>query len=626
MKKETKNLIIGSLISLVAVYLLFPNNFEMSIYPIQHSKEAWLSLDPSWVSGLNYINLKELVWGKDFAFTLGPLSYLSTRVGWGQNKFAFLFFDIFIAINFFIIFFINFTKSNNKLITSIFIIVISIIAPLYFGALCAFILLSFLLFWIRESIYNNSYWAYLFQIIILVLLFYIKFNTGLISFVLFSSAILYKLIFKREKTLILITWFLLPIIVIYFISILLNVSIKDYVLSALQIISGYNEIMYLDTPFRQYIFALVLIFLSTTLLLSRIYKATTERAEGITIALLFLISLYVLFKQSFVRADDSHIREFYYSFLLLLFCGTDICIKKINRYTILPLLFLIIIPINFVYKLDSNAFPIKEKASKNAYIEGFLNFTATSGFHLFPNDNQLPKEILNKIGNNTVDAYPWNTQLLLENKLNFLPRPVFQSYTAYTPDLEEKNFEHYNSKKAPKYVIYDFCSVDNRYPLFDETKVNFLLKTNYICIDTITVNNRLQLLLEKKEDKEIKFVQTKEYAISLDSPLIPKEGIFYKVYLYNNIIGNMVSLVDHSPNISLSIVSKDGKTREYKTSKGLLETGLFGTSIVLETADMKDLISNIKQPQNEILAYYFKPKNNSFFKKKIRIKEYKITQ
>ena len=64
-----------------------------------------------------------------------------------------------------------------------------------------------------------------------------------------------------------------------------------------------------------------------------------------------------------------------------------------------------------------------------------------AGFHLFPNNNQLPQSVLNKVGNNTIDSYPWNTQILLENKLNFMPRPIFQSYAAYTTDLEQMNID-----------------------------------------------------------------------------------------------------------------------------------------------------------------------------------------
>ena len=85
----TKINIIGFLISFIAAYFLFPPYFDMGIYPIPPTEFSWQTLDPSWVSTINYIKIQNLNWGNDFAFTLGPLSYLTTRVGWGQDRIGF---------------------------------------------------------------------------------------------------------------------------------------------------------------------------------------------------------------------------------------------------------------------------------------------------------------------------------------------------------------------------------------------------------------------------------------------------------------------------------------------------------------------------------------------------------
>ncbi len=623
-----KNSIIGIVISVIASYFLFPSNFEMAIYPIQPSDYLWASLDPSWVSGLNYMSIKNLIWGKDVIFTLGPLSYLTTRVGWGHDKTGFILFDLFCFINFIIIFLSSYLKSKNKIITSVFILAIAIVLPPYLGSLYAFILLSFLLFWIKVSLDTRNHIAYLFQTIILVLLFYIKFNTGLISFVLFFSVIIYKLIFKKEKPFFLVLYGLLPLIVIYFTAIPLNVDIINYIKYATYIVSGYNDIMYIERAFSdRHLFAIIGLMIPIGILFYKIIKdEKTAWARNIFLFFLFSVSGYVLFKQSFVRADDGHMREFYYCILLMVFCVTDFHLRLENKYKYGMLIALVGISFFFVNKMDANAFSFKEKTAKTGYVDGLKKFTPTSGFKLFPNTNQLPDNIKNAISNSTIDTYPWNTQLLLENKLNFTPRPVFQSYCVFTPELEESNYEYYISTKAPKFVLYDFGSIDNRYPLFDEPKLNLLFTSNYTCKDTLILNNRQNLLLEKTNDKKIKLVQTKEYAMYLDSPLIPKEGVYYKVFLYRNLVGDFVSLINHAPEISLAVVTNDGKSTHYKTSKGLLETGLFGIQHITTTKDFKDLMEKKNNEQRTILAYYFKPKTASLFKEKIRIKEYKITE
>lgn len=625
----TKTNVIGILISLIAVYFLFPPYLEMGIYPTNPANPSWLSLDTSWISALNYVNIKDLNWGNDFAFTLGPLSYLTTRVGWGQNRLDFLFFDLFCSLNFFLIFFISYVKSTNKIFTSflIFILAVLLISP--FWSLYSFVLLSFLLFWIRYSLDNKSVLNYVFQATLVALLFFIKFNTGLISFVLFTAAIVYKLIFKKDKPLVLLGYFISPIIIIYFVSGMLNVSMAEYIKYALEAVSGYNEIMYSNRAFGdRKLFALVVVLITLGLLGYKTFKEGKSAIfKNLFIVFLFSVSIYVLFKQSFVRADDSHMKEFYYCSILIIFCIYDFHIEQKNKIAIGLLAVSCIISFVFVNKLDPNAFDFQGKTSKKGYLEGFQSFTPTSGVKLFPNESQYPTHILNRIGQSTVDAYPWNTQVLLENKLNFSPRPVFQSYMAYTAALEEKNFEFYNSDKAPKFVVYEFEGIDNRYALFDEPKLNLILTKNYTCVDTLSSGGRPVLLLEKKDNvKKISFVKSAEYAMYMGSPLVPKEGVYYQVFLYRNLLGDFMSVVDHGPDIALSIVTKSGSTRKYKTSHKLLETGLFSTQFISDTKGFKAVMNGENNDENQIGGYYFEPQSKSLFKDKIRIVEYKIVE
>jgi len=625
----TKTNIIGILISLIAVYFLFPPYLEMGIYPTNPANPSWLSLDTSWVSALNYVKIKDLNWGNDFAFTFGPLSYLVTRVGWGQNRLDFLFFDLFCSLNFFLIFFISYLKSTNKIVTSLLIVVLAAILITPFWSLYSFVLLSFLLFWIRYSLENKSVMSYVFQAILVALLFFVKFNTGLISFVLFSAAIVYQFIFRKDKPLYLLGYFISPFLIIYFVSGMLNVSISEYIKYALEIVSGYNEIMYSNRAFGdRKLFALIILLIGFGLLFYKTFKeGKKEIFKNGFILFLFSVSIYVLFKQSFVRADESHMKEFYYCSILIIFCIYDFHINQKNKVAIGLLAASCIISCVFVKKLDPNSFDFPGKFSKKGYLEGFQSFTPTSGVKLFPNESQYPNHILNRIGKNTVDAYPWNTQVLLENRLNFSPRPVFQSYTAYTAALEEKNFEFYNSDKAPQYVVYEFEGIDNRYPLFDEPKLNLILTKNYTCVDTMSSGGRPVLLLEKKANtKKISFVKSAEYAMYMDSPLIPKEGVYYQVFLYRNLLGDFMSIVDHGPDIALSIVTKTGNTRKYKTSNKLLESGLFSSQFIPDTNGFKSLINGENKEENQIRGYYFEPESKSYFKDKVRVIEYKITE
>jgi hypothetical protein len=188
------------------------------------------------------------------------------------------------------------------------------------------------------------------------------------------------------------------------------------------------------------------------------------------------------------------------------------------------------------------------------------------------------------------------------------------------------NFQHYNSNKAPEFVVYDLASIDGRYAFFDEPKVNLALTKNYKIVEKFDFDGRNLLLLQKRSDfKPLKFEKIKEYAMYIDSPLVPEEGTFYQVGVYDNFLGKIVSIIEHSPEIQLLITTEDGSISEFRTSKLLLESGLFFNRFVNETSKFSNIFE-APDLNMKVKYYNFKPIHPSQYKDKIRITEYKIAQ
>jgi hypothetical protein len=620
--------ILGLLMGLLGAYMLMPNFFDANIFSLPLSQDLWMSLDPSWGIALNYVELKNLTWGTEVAFTYGPLAHLCTRVGWGENRFSFLFFDLFMYINYFFLFFISFKESRNKIITALTIIAVCLIFPLWFGSAHALILMAILVFWIRLSLDQPKLLYYVFQILIITLLFFIKFNTGLIAFPLFFAGIFCNLINKNGNKIHLIAYLIGPIILILALAIPLNVALFPYIKSGFEMVSGYNDIMFLENQIAgSYSYCIAMAIILTAILFINIYSnQKKDWIKILTILFLFGTSIFVLYKQAFVRADLGHIREFFIYIPIIILCNLDL--HQYFKSNILKVAFVIALSIPFYFLIvnQKGSIDIKAKFPKSEYFSRFNSFPTKTELFLSPSKSQLPTSVLEKIGANSVDVYPWNIQLLLENKLNYKPRPVLQSYTVYTPYLEQMDFDFYNSSKAPEFVIYDFAAIDGRYPLFDESKMNLALIKNYKVAEMYEFDGRKGLLLQKKSDfKPLKLEKIKEYAMLLNTPLVPKKDIYYEIGIYNNLLGKVVSLFQHAPEIRLEIKLKDGNKMDYRTSKLLLETGIFSDKFIYETKNFKTYLDPLNDNQ-EIKYYNFKPLNLSLFKDKIRITEYKIIQ
>jgi hypothetical protein len=67
-----------------------------------------------------------------------------------------------------------------------------------------------------------------------------------------------------------------------------------------------------------------------------------------------------------------------------------------------------------------------------------------------------------EVGEGSVDELSCEPGVLLLNGLNYHPRPVFQSYKAYTPALMRANADFFRSPAAPEYVLCNLSPIDNR--------------------------------------------------------------------------------------------------------------------------------------------------------------------
>ena len=75
----------------------------------------------------------------------------------------------------------------------------------------------------------------------------------------------------------------------------------------------------------------------------------------------------------------------------------------------------------------------------------------------------LPR-IREHVGSEPVDVFGCDQAMALLNHLNYEPRPVFQSYSAYTPELIELNADHLAGERAPRFVMFEATQLDDRLP------------------------------------------------------------------------------------------------------------------------------------------------------------------
>lgn len=70
-----------------------------------------------------------------------------------------------------------------------------------------------------------------------------------------------------------------------------------------------------------------------------------------------------------------------------------------------------------------------------------------------------------------VDMIAFQQSLLLAGGASYRPRPVFQSYMAYTPRLARANAAYLGGPTAPRWLLVDPTTIDGRFPTIDDAAV-----------------------------------------------------------------------------------------------------------------------------------------------------------
>ncbi len=84
-----------------------------------------------------------------------------------------------------------------------------------------------------------------------------------------------------------------------------------------------------------------------------------------------------------------------------------------------------------------------------------------------------------------VDVYPFRQSVVVANDLPYAPRPVFQSYAAFTSKLASRNERHLHTSRAADTILFDVATIDRRYPSLDDG-ISWLSLWNLYDVQTMT--------------------------------------------------------------------------------------------------------------------------------------------
>jgi hypothetical protein len=187
---------------------------------------------------------------------------------------------------------------------------------------------------------------------------------------------------------------------------------------------------------------------------------------------------------------------------------------------------------------------------------------------------RLPEAVRQRVGKNSLDIFPSNILIAKANDVTWNPRPIFQSYSAYTPYLDQVNATHIE-KSGPAMAIVQWGSIDDRLP-FAEEPLTWKTLLNYYDLEYQTP----ELLLVRRRLRP-KFTTASaegnleaNWNESVRLPATaPGEFIVMKVRIMPNVAGKLSNLLFRPATIQAALAF-DGHSVEGRVIRTNLGSGL----------------------------------------------------
>lgn len=626
---SSENLKVGLLCAVLTVFTL-PVGFYYTVYD---------SLDGSWVRGINMAIKDNLVFGRDIIFTYGPLGYLSTRNTQYVHNIYLLVADLFLCAGFFYV--LHRYLSRDKRWFWVFLAAIFY----YKGAEYASSLFLFFIVFAVLNLKNNfeNYFELVFCAISGVVVFFVKVNYGLMALPVLLFIAAYLAVFNRKSLAIFV-----GVISLVFSLIFLKVQIDviNYIKYSIPMITCYNESMQIEIDPGQYSFISFLLVLLGFLAICafRIRQLRRDRQIRInTLAPLGLLALvfFLFYKNGFTRNDAHNDFFFFMMPLFMVLCLLLLDLAKTRGAMGFCVLLIVLADSNVAlpHGCEGKGF------IKNITYNYTLNYLKTI-FSKQPDimDTRglaLPENIQKAIGKSTVDVLPIDIFTAQVNNLNYKPRPIIQSYSAYSRTLDSLNAHHFYKKDRPEFAMVWVWSLDNRYTAWDESITKAVLHLNYRYVDFISLSkdtfltnghgNFLLLQSKNNVQKYPRFEKLFEKTVRFDDTVqinFPADQAIYMTAEVNYNVKGSLAKIFLNPAVLYVSLFYDSACTQYiyhRAVKPIIEGPVLINKTICHNADFVNFVTGNISKNADIRAFSFHSTSVSDLQPEIKLKFFRMT-
>jgi len=174
-----------------------------------------------------------------------------------------------------------------------------------------------------------------------------------------------------------------------------------------------------------------------------------------------------------------------------------------------------------------------------------------------------------------VDAIPWDLASIIGSGLDYRPRPVIQSYSAYTPQLQTLDLERLQGKRAPDTLFLSLEDIDARLPTLATGPSLPQIGRWY---DVVGVDP-LGLILKRRaapRPAEVRAIPAAPLPFDRWSAAPARDGrlLMAKVRIERTLAGRIVGFLFREPIMRIDLRTTDGAQSSYRFIPDMARLGV----------------------------------------------------
>lgn len=552
-------------------------------------------LDPSWRFGMNQAVAQGLSFGKEMIFTFGPYASIYTKSYHQSTDFMMVGGSLYLALSYWACF-VLLMKGVHWGWALAFLAVLAGLMhsrdPLLFSYPLLVGLLTFKILFAEDRRLINSKFAPFYVALVFAPFGLLPLVKGSILILCCAVAVLCSFFFlvNKHKLFAKICLFT-PIVSMFLFWTVSGQSIANlpsYFISMAPIVSGYTEAMAHEAVEGNIYEVALYLIASAFLLLAISIQMQIACTSKIFLFCIYFVFLFLSLKAGFVRHDGHAIIS-----------GTSILIAALLLPFILntKIIFLVIVSAIFAWSSIDGNYTNTSTRKVRRNIEstyssmwyGIKNRISNRNWPKLEFDaaiNSLREQATFPVLQGPTDIYSYNQSYLIASGNSWSPRPILQSYSAYTPALAEINRQHLLGSQALDNIIFKVEPIDERIPSIEDGASWPVLMANY---QPTGMENDFLFLRKKDSFREIEepMKLTSEKHSFGESVYLPQSSqpIFAKIEIEPTILGRIASILFKPSLLQITLELNNGIKKQYRIIAGMAKSGFLISPLIEDTAN-----------------------------------------